>query len=133
MSEPVAAPKSSKAMVITGWVLSLLPMPLFAMSTAMKFLQPKEVTEGMTKFGWPIEIVTTLGVIEGACLILYLIPRTSVLGAILLTGYLGGAIATHVRVGDAWIMPFLFGVLLWLGLYLRDARIRALVPLRSKL
>ncbi|MBI1348042.1 DoxX family protein [bacterium] len=119
-------------MVITGWVLSLLPMPLFAMSTAMKFLQPKEVTEGMTKFGWPMEIVSTLGVIEGACLILYIIPRTSVLGAILLTGYLGGAIATHVRVGDAWIMPFLFGVLLWLGLYLRDYRLRALVPFRSK-
>jgi hypothetical protein len=72
-----------------------------------------------------------LGIVELTCTILYVIPRTSVLGAILLTGYLGGATATHVRVADAYFMPILVGVLVWLGLYLRDTRLRALVPFRS--
>jgi hypothetical protein len=69
--------------------------------------------------------------LELTCTLLYVIPRTSVLGAILLTGYLGGATASHVRVGDSFIAPVVFGVLVWLGLFLRDARIRALIPLRK--
>ena len=72
-----------------------------------------------------------LGVLELACTILYAIPRTSVLGAILLTGYLGGATATHVRVGDSFIMTVVLGVVVWGGLFLRDARLRALIPLCS--
>jgi Mn2+/Fe2+ NRAMP family transporter len=73
-----------------------------------------------------------IGILEIACTVIYVIPRTSVLGAILLTGYLGGATATHVRIGDpSFFGPVIFGVLVWLGLWLRDARLRALLPLRS--
>lgn len=92
------------------------------------------VIEGSVKLGYSESVIIPLGTVLIACTVLYLIPRTAVLGAILLTGYLGGAVATHVRVGDG-IFPVAFGVtfgvLLWLGLYLRDARLRELVPLRS--
>jgi hypothetical protein len=70
-------------------------------------------------------------VLELFCAAVYVVPRTAVLGAVLLTGYLGGAVATHVRVGDAFIVPLLLGVLVWAGLYLRDERVRALLPLRK--
>lgn len=72
-----------------------------------------------------------LGILEVACVVVYLIPRTAVLGAILLTGYLGGAVATHLRVGDPCFGPILLGVVLWGGLFLRDPRLRTLIPLRS--
>jgi len=72
-----------------------------------------------------------LGILELACTIIYAIPRTAVLGAILLTGYLGGAILTHLRIGDPFWNPIIPGVLVWLGLYLRDPRLRALAPLRK--
>jgi DoxX-like protein len=72
-----------------------------------------------------------LGIVELACTVIYIIPRTSVLGAILLTGYLGGAVATHLRIGEPYFMPIIFGVLVWGGLFLRDERLRALIPLRS--
>jgi len=72
-----------------------------------------------------------LGIVEIACTIIYLIPQTSVLGAILLTGYLGGATATHARVGEPFIFPVLLGVLVWLGIYLRCGRLRAILPIRT--
>ena len=71
-----------------------------------------------------------IGITELVCTILYVIPQTAVLGAILLTGYLGGAVVTHVRMGEPFILPALFGVVLWLGLYLRDPRLRVLIPFR---
>ena len=104
---------------------------MLLMSGVMKFLKPTEVVEGFAKLGWPDNLAQGLGVVELVCTALYVIPRTSVLGAILLTGYLGGAIATHVRIGDPFLVPVILGVVLWLGLYLRDARLRALIPLRS--
>ncbi len=86
--------------------------------------------------GWPLSLANVLGTLLLACIALYAIPRTSILGAILLTGYLGGAVATHLRAGDPLFSHILFptylGVLLWLGLYLRDDRVRVLIPLRSK-
>jgi hypothetical protein len=88
----------------------------------------------MAEHGYPESIITGLGVVELACTVLYLIPQTSVLGAILLTGYLGGATATHVRVGEysqALMGAIPFGVLLWLGLYLREPRLRVLTPWRK--
>lgn len=88
--------------------------------------------EGFTKFGYPESLLRVLGIVELTCTIIYLIPRTAVLGAILLTGYLGGATATHARVSDpSFVMPVICGVLIWLGLYLRDLRVRALIPLRE--
>jgi hypothetical protein len=83
------------------------------------------------KFGYPAGTLIVLGVVELACALLYVMPRTSVLGAILMTGYLGGAVATHVRVGDAFAAPLVLGVIAWGGLFLRDERIRALLPLRK--
>jgi hypothetical protein len=130
MSTAAAVSATPKWMFWTGWVLSLLPAPLLAMSGIMKILNPPQLAEGFTHLGWPADLALALAVLELGSLILYLIPQTAVLGAILLTGYLGGAIATHVRIGEGWIGPALFGVVLWLGLFLRDPRIRELLPIR---
>lgn len=97
----------------------------------MKLMGGAEFEKAFAQLGWPITVAAAIGIVELLCIVLYLIPATSVLGAILLTGYLGGAIATHVRIGEPFIAPLLLGVVVWLGLYLRDHRIRALIPLRS--
>jgi hypothetical protein len=120
-----------KALFWGGWVVTMLPVLMLVMSAIMKFAKPKEVVEGFAKLGYNENLALGLGILELTCTILYLIPQTAVLGAILLTGYLGGATATHVRVGDPYYTPVILGVLVWLGLFLRDARFRALLPLRS--
>jgi hypothetical protein len=114
-----------------GWILSVLPSLLLIASALAKFAKPAQVVEGFTKLGYPEHLVLALGIVELTCTLIYLIPRTCFLGAILLTGYIGGAIATHVRVGDPFYTQIGLGVLVWLGLYLREPRLRALVPLRS--
>jgi DoxX-like protein len=93
---------------------------------------PAAVVEAFNRLGYPISLSPALAIIELVCLIAYVIPRTSILGAILLTGYLGGAVATHLRVHDRLfdtLFPIIFGVLVWAGLYLRDQRLRALIPI----
>lgn len=127
---PIKPP--SQALIWTGRVLSTLPVLMLLMSAGMKFAKPPEVVEGFGKLGYSVDLAVPLGIAELACTIIYVVPQTAVLGAILLTGYLGGATATHVRVGDPWFGPVIFGVILWLGLYLRDARLRALLPFRGK-
>lgn len=118
-----------------GRVMTALPALFLAFDGAIKLVEIAPVTEGMTQLGWPPSLAPALGVVLLASLALYVFPRTAVLGAILLTGYLGGAVATHVRVGNPLFSHTLFPVyvalLLWGGLYLRDARLRALVPFRS--
>jgi hypothetical protein len=84
----------------------------------------------MNHLGLPASLIVPLGVIELSCIIIYLIPMTAVLGAILFTGYLGGAILTHLRIGEPVYMQIGLGVLIWLGLWLRDPRLRALLPIR---
>jgi DoxX-like family len=123
----------SKGMLWTGRILGGLPALFMLMGGVMDLVKPPSVVEGTIKMGYPESIIFGLGVAVLVSVILYLIPRTAVLGAILLTGYLGGAVATHVRVGEnlKLFVPVLFGVLLWGGLWLRDARLRALIPLRS--
>jgi uncharacterized protein YndB with AHSA1/START domain len=121
----------SKAALWTGRVISALPVLMLVMSGVMKLLKPAPVMEGLAKFGYPESLAFSLGILELVCTAVYVIPRTAVLGAILLTGYLGGATATHVRIGDALFAPVILGVLVWGGLYLRDARLRALLPTRS--
>ena len=120
-----------KWMLWTGYIVSALPVALLLMSAVMKMAKPAFIVEGFTKHGYAENVILPLGIVEFVCTVVYLVPRTSVLGAILLTGYLGGATATHVRAGEQFIGPVIFGVLVWLGLYLRDARLRALIPLRG--
>jgi hypothetical protein len=131
MSSTPQAAQVSKAMLWAGWVVSILPVLMLTMSGVMKVLKPAAVVEGFAHLGWPDKLALALAIAELGCTIVYLIPRTSILGAILLTGYLGGAIAAHVRIGEQFVMPVILGVLIWLGLYLRDPRLRALVPLRT--
>ncbi len=119
----------SKTMLWAGRVTSILPVLLLLMSGVMKLVKPPAVVEGFAKLGYPDRLALPLGIVELVCTVLYVIPQTSVLGAILLTGYLGGATATHVRLGDPFVGPIIFGVFVWLGLYLRDARLRVLIPL----
>ncbi len=121
----------SKKMLWAGWIVSVLPVLMLLMSATMKFLKPPDAVKGFEHLGWPIAIAAPLGIVELACALLYVIPRTSVLGAILLTGYLGGATATHVRIGESPHMAVILGVLVWGGLFLRDSRIRALIPFKK--
>ncbi len=117
-----------------GWAISALLSLFFTFDGAIKLVPIQAVVDGSRELGLPIEAMPAIGAVLLLCTALYLLPATSVLGAILLTGYLGGAILTHVRVGGpafSVVFAFLFGVLVWFGLYLRDARIRALIPLRS--
>jgi uncharacterized membrane protein YphA (DoxX/SURF4 family) len=116
-------------MLWTGRVMSALPALLLLFSGTMKLVHPPQLDEGFTHLGVPLTLAFGLGVLEVACTVVYLIPRTAVLGAILLTGYLGGAILTHLRIGEAFFGQAAFGVLVWGGLYLRDPRLRALLPL----
>jgi hypothetical protein len=115
-----------------GRILTALPVLLMVMSGVMKIARQPAVIDNMTgKFGYPASTAVGIGLVEIASIVLYAIPRTAVLGAILVTGYLGGAVATHVRVGDpSFITPALLGVIAWAGLFLRDERLRALLPLR---
>jgi hypothetical protein len=120
----------------TGWVLTALPSLMLVFSGGMKLSRNPELLKNMVeKFGFPDGSVAPIGVVELLCVVLYLVPQTAVLGATLLTAYLGGAVATHVRAGDPIgesIMPIISGIVVWGGLFLRDQRVRALLPLRSK-
>ena len=121
---------SKKALWI-GWIMTLLPALMFLFSGVMKLMKPPAVVEGFTHLGIPERLVLGLGILEISCTIIYLIPRTAVLGAILLTGYLGGAILAHLRVGEPVFAPIIIGVVVWGGIFLRDPRLRALIPLRA--
>jgi hypothetical protein len=124
----------SKKRLWAGRIISALPALFLLLDGVMKLVKPAPVVEATIRLGYPESVIFGLGIVLLACTILYLIPTTSVIGAILLTGYLGGAVATHVRVGEGWfpiLFPVILGVLIWLGLYLRDDRLPALVPLRS--
>jgi uncharacterized membrane protein YphA (DoxX/SURF4 family) len=125
-------PTASKKARIIGWIMGILPALMLLMSAIMKFTPNKQLQEGFTHLGWPLSLAVSLGIVELACTILYVIPQTAVLGAILLTGYLGGAIATTLRVGDGCIPTVIMGVFVWGGLFLRDPRVRALIPIRKR-
>jgi hypothetical protein len=121
----------SKKALWSGWIMTALPVLFLLMSGVMKLARPGFVVEGFKHLGLPEHLIIPIGILELTCTIIYLIPRTFVLGGILLTGYLGGAILTHLRVGEAPFAQALFGVFIWGGLFLRDPRLRALIPLRS--
>ena len=131
---PRTGTSTSKSMRWTGIVLSVLPTLFLLMDGIMKLIKPAEVIRGTTELGYNENVILPLGIILTLITISYAIPRTAVLGAILLTGYLGGAVATHVRVGAGAfniLFPVVFGILIWGGLYLRDARLRALLMRRN--
>ena len=124
----------SKKMLWAGRIMSYLPALFLLFDAISKLVKPAPVVEATVALGYPENVVVPLGIILLVCTVLYLIPKTAVLGAILLTGYLGGAVATHVRVSDSLftiIFPVIFGILIWGGLYLRDERLRMLIPLKS--
>jgi len=128
-----AAPVSTK-MVWTGRIVSGLVVLFLIFDGVTKVIKQRQVLETSAKLGYPVDSIVLIGAVLLVCVAAYVIPRTSILGAILLTGYLGGAVATHVRVHDPLfdtVFPIIFGVLVWGGLFLRDARLRALIPLRS--
>ena len=121
----------SKALVWTGRVISALPVLFMCIGGIyFMFFRFQDVRAGMTKYGFPESAARWILTTEIVCALIYAIPQTAVLGAILLTGYLGGAVATHVHASEPFYFPLIFGVLVWLGLYLREPRIRELVPLR---
>ena len=127
----------SKKSLWAGRIMSGLVIAFLALDVAFKFVKPAPapVVETFARLGWSLSLAPVLGTILLVSTALYVIPITSVLGGILLTGYLGGAVATHLRAGDPLFSHVLFptylGVLLWVGLYLREFRLRALIPLRT--
>jgi hypothetical protein len=129
-SETQAGPVS-KAMLWTGIIVSALPVLMILMASVMKLVRAPAVVEGIARTGFSRGLIVPIGILELVCVVVYVIPRTAVLGAILLTGLLGGATVTTLRIGDpTFPMPVVLGMLAWGGLYLRDQRVRALIPLR---
>ncbi|HKW75059.1 MAG TPA: DoxX family protein [Terriglobales bacterium] len=122
---------ASKKMLWTGRVISALPVLMLFFGGVMAFLKPPVVLQSMAHFGYPESLVIPLGIVEIVCALIYAIPRTSVFGAVLLTAYFGGATATHVRIGENFAGPVIFAILVWIGLYLREGRLRELAPLRK--
>jgi hypothetical protein len=122
--------KASK-MTWAGRIMSVLVVLPFLPSAFMKISGGEEVLKGMAQFGIPATLLVPLAIVELTCVALYLIPYTAVIGAILLTGYLGGAMLTHLRVGDGVYLHITLGILAWGGLFLRDSRVRELIPLRK--
>jgi hypothetical protein len=123
-----------KTTIWAGRILSALAIVFLIFDSVIKVLQMAPAVEATTQLGYPAGLVAVIGAVELACLAVYVIPRTSILGAILLTGYLGGAVATNLRAGTPAfniVFPLIIGALLWGGIYLRDQRLRALVPLRK--
>ena len=131
---PTSAPAVAKKRLWVARILSFLPALFLLLDGVMKLLKPAFVVEATLKLGYPERVILGIGVVLVICTLIYLIPRTAVLGAILLTGYLGGAVATHVRAETGWfevMFPFILCSLLWAGLVLRDDRLRTLIPLRN--
>jgi len=131
MQSALATTPISPKLLWTGRILSALPTLLLCFSGVMKLIQPAGFAEQAAPMGYTANVLFWVGIVELICTLLYVIPQTAVFGAILLAAYLGGATATHVRVGDVFVMPVLVGVMLWAGLYLREPRLRVLLPLRS--
>jgi hypothetical protein len=132
MQSGVQIASISKTSLWAGRIISGLVTLFMIFDGTVKVLKLPAAMEGTARLGYPISVVFPLGVVVLACTALYVAPQTSILGAILLTGFLGGATATQVRVNDPWFLfPVAIGVMAWGGLYLRDARLRSMIPLRN--
>lgn len=115
-----------------GATISVLASLVFIMSATMKLIGGADVAQGMEHLQLAGPMTLPLAALELSCVAIYLVPRTAVLGAVLLTGYLGGAILTHWRVGDAFVTHIVLGLLVWLGIYLREPRLKLLLPVRTR-
>ena len=135
MPAEAASTGVSKKALWAGRTISAVIVLLLVLDGVMKFFKPKPVVDAFAHLGIPIELDFAIGTLLLLCTLLYAVPATSILGAILLTGYLGGAVMSHLRAGDPLFTHVLFptylGSLIWLGLYLRDTRLRVLIPLRN--
>jgi hypothetical protein len=122
----------SKTTLWIGRVMSALPVLLVLFGSVVKLMKTPSVIEGFVRAGIPERLIIPVGVIELVCVIVYVIPQTAVLGAILMTGLLGGATITSLRIGDpTYPLPVILGMLAWGGLFLRDTRLRELIPIRK--
>jgi hypothetical protein len=131
MSTETCTLNTSKPMRWTGRVLTTLIVLFMLFDAFGKLVMVQPVIDGTAELGYPISTIRPIGAAALLGAVLYAIPQTSVLGAIVLTGFLGGAVATHVRVSDMnWLFAVVFGIIAWLGIFLRDARLRSLLPLR---
>ena len=132
MASATQTAPASKKMMWTGRIMSILVVLFLTFDAIIKVMRIPPALEGTARLGYPLSVVLPLGVVLLTCVVLYVIPSTSFLGAILLTGYLGGATATQVRLQDPWFLfPVAIGVMVWVGPFLMDERLRALIPLRS--
>lgn len=133
MAVATQAANSSNKTMWAGRIISVLIVLFMLFDATIKLLRVPAAIEGTVGLGYPAGVVLPIGIVALVCVVLYAIPRTAVLGAILLTGYFGGATATQVRVQDIWfVMPIVLGILVWAGLYLRDEGLRALIPLKRE-
>jgi hypothetical protein len=131
MESPTPTAPASTTMLWAGRILGGLVILFMLFDGVIKVMNLPAAVEGTVRVGYPARLVVTIGVVALACTILYAVPRTSILGAILLTGYLGGATATQVRMEDPWFLfPVAIGGLVWAAIFLRDNRLRTLIPLR---
>jgi hypothetical protein len=131
MGAGTAAAQPSSKMAWTGRIISGIVVLFLLFTTVMGLMHRAESVKHFVEYGYPESAFLPISIVLIVCTLLYAIPHTSVLGAILLVGYLGGATATHVRAGEPFFIPIIVGVVVWLGIFLRDGRLRALVPLRS--
>ncbi|MCG3154733.1 MAG: hypothetical protein DKINENOH_01327 [bacterium] len=135
MSARIQATPVSRKNLWAGRIISALAILFLLFDSSGKLLKLAPVVEGTVQLGYPESAILGIGIVELVCLALYVIPRTSIFGAVLLTGFLGGAVATHVRLGNPLfshvLFPVYIGALVWGGLFLLDGRLRTLVPLRS--
>ena len=128
-----AVPVSKKTLWVGG-IISALPVLFLVFDAVIKVILLGPVVDSFAELGYPASLALGIGILELVCIAVYVIPRTSVLGAILLTGYLGGAVASHMRVGSpvfSVVFPVIIGALIWGGLFLRDDRLHALIPLKN--
>jgi hypothetical protein len=124
----------SKGRLWTGRIISAVVVLFLLFDSITKVLKVRAVLEASAQLGYPANTIFTIGLILLVCTVFYVIPQTAVLGAILLTGYLGGAVAANLRIGNPMfntLFPIIFGVLAWVGLYLRESRLGALIPFRT--
>ena len=116
-----------------GRIISAIPVLMLLFSGTVKLMKLPSVVEGFAQYGFPATQISLIGILEIGCTLIYLIPRSAVLGAVLMTGFLGGAVTTNVRLSNPlFAIPLALGVLVWAGLYLRDPRLRLLLPLRTR-